>query len=93
MTIKLSLRSKDEQIEYWKGLWTKQHELLKNKAARNKLEKCLTQTIEILERWLVMNVMPCRLDHHGICQTHYVSDNCVQKCTTEYLEKIRKTLS
>lgn len=35
----------------------------------------------LLQEWLDMHDEPCRLDHHGYCQTHFLESDCLAKRT------------
>lgn len=49
--------------------------LLRNSKARI---QALTAEVERLRKLLQRNIdnEPCRLDHHGYCQTHYLEEDC-----------------
>jgi len=45
--------------------------------------------IELLEEWVEINGEPCRLDHHGYCQSHYLQegDDCIVKRSKEAIQR------
>lgn len=41
----------------------------------------------LLEEWLEIHDTPCRFDHHGYCQEHYLQDKgeCIVELTRNFL--------
>lgn len=41
----------------------------------------------LLKEWLEIHDTPCRFDHHGYCQEHFLqnADDCIVARTREYL--------
>jgi hypothetical protein len=56
--------------------------MLKGRKVKSKLERVLA----LLEEWNEMHDTPCRFDHHGYCQEHYLEDDCIVARTKKELE-------
>lgn len=49
------------------------------------LQKRLAVAELLLKEWAEIHPDPCRTDHHGYCQEHYVQEDCIVKRTKEFL--------
>jgi hypothetical protein len=49
----------------------------------------MTEEEKLLKEWLDINDTPCRYDHHGYCQEHYLEKDeyCIVLRTRLLLEK------
>lgn len=58
-----------------------QEALAKQKAASN-------TPVALLTEWYNLHPEPCRVDHEGLCQTHFLQRDCIVKRTKELLSRI-----
>lgn len=47
---------------------------------------------DLLNEWLELHDSPCRFDHHGYCQEHFLQDKdeCIVQKTKKYLHNKEK---
>lgn len=62
-------------------------------AGANLLLPRLLKAEELLSRFLLVHNEPCRTDHHGYCQSHFLEENClVRETHLQIAEKKNGTL-
>jgi hypothetical protein len=42
--------------------------------------------VKLLSEWLDVHDEPCRYDHHGYCQSHFLQEDCIVKRTKLKIE-------
>lgn len=68
-------------------LWPAENDMdIKDGRLMSKAPKLL----EVLK--LFMDDVPCRLDHHGVCQTHSMMNPCEMKLARDVIEEIEKPI-
>jgi len=68
-------------------------EIMNDKVFDSLLDKALDQAgslgvaKDLLEAWAEIHDTPCRFDHHGYCQEHYLEDrdDCIVKRTKDFI--------
>lgn len=50
----------------------------------------IRNAIDLLQEWADLHDTPCRFDHHGYCQEHYLEEgeDCIVARTKKFLEDI-----
>lgn len=61
-------------------------EILQLNAKITELEQQLKKADDIIINLVDAHDVECRLDHHGICQAHYLESECSVKAGNEYIE-------
>lgn len=65
-----------------------------DKSFDNLLEKALDKAGKLgiaeylLKEWVEIHDAPCRYDHHGYCQEHYLEEDCIVKRTKDFLNEL-----
>jgi len=58
-----------------------------------KYKQAYAELSELSEEFLEVHDEPCRLDHHGCCQSHFLEEDCLIVRTKQALESARKILN